>query len=783
MAFEDLDLSQSSEEKDKDKLTELASKIETYYKTDMSDKLLRAYTWDEAIRFYDGDQHIEYNVSTNRFQQVITTKNNDFIPRPITNYILPSVRTVVSQLTKQKPQARVRANSQDPKDIAGSKVGDLCLDVKWEELREDEKQQEKAYWGVICGTVFKKIFWNETTTKVLKIPKYNQVPKMNMVEQPMTDEMGNPVHKTDELGNVMADEMGNPIPNMQQVQQQAQDENGQPAFDNVQDGFDEFEVGDVDTTIIPPFNIAIPLNARSPLELNWIMEYSVQKLDWIKEQYGKKGDGYTGLADEVTEEKDLSAVLQLEYRLRTLTGRRSGGHYATGSSGYIDIKNSAVLKEYYEKPSSKYPNGRMVVVANGKTLFEGDSPYYIEGFEDSWHPYVEWRFEIVPGRAWGKGLVDELISINRRINTIDALISLNRKTMAIPQWLVPEGCGVPNGYINGRPGLLINYRPVGANGAKPEKVEASALPQQVYQEREQAVVDIKRLGMTQDVLEGTNPEGVKTAYQLEQLLENALASLGSTFQRWEKSLEREETKKLLLISKRYKEPRESFGKKLKAMNKDITDIELEMFMGQDLRDNVSVRVETESSIPKSKAGENAVLRELVQNGALDILKNSINKREFMEKMGIKGFDYQTSPDIKRAQWENSIIENGNYDDLIVMPPQPIPQQPQIDPMSGQPMIDQMGQPMMSGGGMTPPSTILELDDHESHIIIHSSRMKDPNVPPEIRQKYLQHINEHLQMMASGVQAQGGTTPATPIESQMKNKTMEQTTQQPTGGGM
>lgn len=734
MAFEELDL--FNIEKDKDENQLLAEKIETYYKQDMSDKLLRAYTWDEAIRFYDGDQYIEYNVSTNRFQQVTTTKNNDFIPRPITNYILPTVRTVISQLTKQKPQAKVRPNSQNPKDIAAAKVGDLVLDVKWEELREDEKTQEKAYWGVIVGTVFKKIFWNETTAKILRIPK------METVEENILDESGNAVMELDEAGNFALDVNGLPIYKKQFISRQAKDMEGNLISD-------EFEVGDVDSCIIPPFNIAIPFNARSPLEFTWIMEYSVQKIEWIKEQYDKTGDGYTGLADKVTEEKDLSTIIQLEYRLRTLSGRRSGGHYGTGSAGYIDIKNSAVLKEYYEKPSKKYPKGRMIVVANGKTIFNGDSPYYEEGFEDSWHPYVEWRFEMIPGRAWGKGLVDELIPINRRINTIDSLIILNRRTMAIPQWLIPEGSGVPNGYINGRPGLMIAYRPVGANGAKPEKVEASSLPASVFQERDQAVEDIKRLGMTQDVLEGTNPAGVKTAYQLEQLLENAIASLGAVFQRWEKSLEREETKKLLLISKKYKEPRREFGRKLKAINKDITDIELEMFLGEDLRDNVNVRVEPDSSIPRSKAGENAVLRELVQNGILDVIKNTVNKREFLDKMGIKGFDYESSPDVRRSQWENSHIENGNYENLIVN--------------------EETG------------STVLELDDHETHIIIHSARMKDPNITAEIRQKYLIHIEEHLQFLKTGTQAQGNIEMMTvPIENKTKEINQEQAIEQTQG---
>ena len=690
MGFEELDLSKSTTPED------IASKIETYYQQDLSDKLQRAYSWDEAIRFLDGDQHIEYNVSLNRFQQITVSKNNDFIPRPTTNYILPNVKTIVSQLTKQRPQAQVRPNSKDPQDIGAAKVSDLVLDAKHEELREEEKQMEKAYWGVACGTVFKKIFWDESTTKVLKVPKYKTI-EQPTEEVPPTD--GQPE------GTSAA-----PVPKTQQVE--------------VQDGFDEFPVGDINSQVIPPFNIAVALNTRSPLELEWVMEYSVQKIDWIKETYGKTGNGYTGKASEVTEEKNLNAVLQLEFKLRSLVGRRSGG---SSSGESYQLKDSAVLKEYYQRPTTKSPRGRMVVVASGKTLFdsppEDGSPYFVEGFDDSWHPYVDWRFEIIPGRFWGKGGIEEQVPIQRRINAIDALIILNRRTMAIPQWLIPEGSGVPNGYISGKPGLNIPYRPVGANGAKPEKIIASGLSQDVFKEREQAVVDIKRVGMTQDVLEGVNPVGVKTAYQLEQLQENALAMYGSVFQRWEKSYEREEIKKLLLISKRYKEPREDFGKKLKAINKDITDIDLSLFKGSDLRDNVNVRVEVGSSIPRSKAGENALLREMVNGKILDVIGNAINKKEFLEKMGLKGkFDSEKNCDITRAEWENSIIEYGDIQNLL------------IDPNN-------------------PNASVLELDDHETHIITHSIRMKDPNVSIETRQKYLTHIEEHLEYLRSGIQAQ------------------------------
>ena len=103
----------------------------------------------------------------------------------------------------------------------------------------------------------------------------------------------------------------------------------------------------------------------------------------------------------------------------------------------------------------------------------------------------------------------------------------------------------------------------------------------------------------------------------------------------------------------------------------------------------------------------------------------------------------SSPDVRRAQWENSIIENGDLQSLV---------------------IDDSG------------ATVLELDDHETNIIIHSARMKDPNIGAEIRQKYKTHIEEHLRFLASGVSAnqstgaEGGSFPA---ENKIKQTSQEQ----------
>src|SRR5439155_248203 len=114
------------------------------------------------------------------------------------------------------------------------------------------------------------------------------------------------------------------------------------------------------------------------------------------------------------------------FQLKTSSGVRGAqtnltGLGSTGSSQMIE--NGAVVKEYYERPTAKYPKGRLIVVANNVMLYIGDSPY--EGNEQGdWHPYSECRWEIVPGRFWGKGPLDNAVEIQKQINSIDSIIVL-----------------------------------------------------------------------------------------------------------------------------------------------------------------------------------------------------------------------------------------------------------------------------------------------------------------------------------------------------------------------
>src|SRR5690606_16342150 len=82
------------------------------------------------------------------------------------------------------------------------------------------------------------------------------------------------------------------------------------------------------------------------------------------------------------------------------------------------IKNHAIVKEYYERPSRKYPHGRLIIVAGSKTLYVGTLPYMLGSDGTVDFPFVRTTCLDNPGMFWGKTVVERLIPIQRRYNAL-----------------------------------------------------------------------------------------------------------------------------------------------------------------------------------------------------------------------------------------------------------------------------------------------------------------------------------------------------------------------------
>lgn len=649
--------------------TRLASEIETFYKDDSALKLQLAYHWERNHLMLDGKQWLTRNRSQNTGQiwsELRVSKANEYIPRPVTNYMYDVYQTLKSYLVQHRPRSQVRPNTQTAKDKMAAKVAELVTECNWERLAENKNYDYAANCALTYGTVFKKDYWDTSAIMMAQVPRIEP--------QPVIDE---------QTGAMMGYE----------DQEVMDPETGEPVLDEV-------PVGDVNTDVVEPYRISIDPLASDLHKARWIMEHSIQPLDWIKETYGKEEEGYTGRAAEVKEEKHLSNSLRRFFELRTSSGVSSNGlGYSAGDSTDEMVSNAAIVKEYYEKPTQQNPKGRMIVVANGITVYAGKSP--CEGDElNDWHPYSEFRWETVAGRFWGKSPLNDTSELQKRINSIDATVILARKTMAIPQKLVPKGSGVKRGEWTGRPGQMVNYTP--KNGMAPSTVQAAGVDAQVFQERSQATEDIKQISGAIDILKGERPPSVSAASALELLFEVGTGKLRPALDRYKDFIESSQKKQLKLVARHYQEPREHFIKLLQLRNSDLPLQAIENFIGADLRDNCNIQVEAGSNVPKLISAKKAQLQQAAQMGILN-LEVPENRMRYMEEMGITGYDQDISPDVKRSEEENDKLKDGQ--EVIV----------------------------------------LDVDNHEIHNEVHTREMKKSwfmEADPMIQQAYMAHVEEH-----------------------------------------
>lgn len=663
-------------------LDTLATRIESFYKKDTTQKNQLSYAWERNHMFLDGKQWLVYDGEYNYgglWKQLTTSRANEYIPRPVTNFIFDNYQTLKSYLIKNKPRSKVQPNTKSYKDKTAAKLADLCLETNWERLKEEYNYEYAASIGLTYGTVIKKSYWDTSATGLVRVPKTQQVPKTD----PMTGQM---VGMSDEP---VLDEFGAPV-------------------------YEELPLGDVNTCIVEPQRFALDPLANNLHEARWVAEFTIQPLSWIHEVFGKEGDGYTGKAFDVKEETSLNGSLRRYYQLKTSSGVKNKLD-SIGSSGTQDgVANSAVVKEYYERPSLKYPKGRMVVVANGVTLYAFNSPY--EGPElGDWHPYSEFRYEIVPGRFWGKGPIENGVEIQKRLNSIDSVVVLTRKTMAVPQKLIPTSAGIAHGSWTGRPGQEIFYRDSG--GAAPSTIPGVGVDASVFAEREQAKNDLKEVMGAIDILKGDRPPGVTAASALEMLYEVGAGKLYPMLDRWKRFVESDQKKQLRIVAKNYREPREAYIRSLRAKNSDLSDEMINKFIGADLYDNCNVIVEAGSNIPKLLSAQKARLAEAAQTGVLSLEKPE-NRAEYQKQMGITGFDNDVGPDQRRAEWENDLLDN-------------IDNSPDNMPI------------------------VLAVDKDDIHMEVLGLRMKEPSfisATASVQQAYMKHYQDHMDAKAQKDQA-------------------------------
>lgn len=450
--------------------------------------------------------------------------------------------------------------------------------------------------------------------------------------------------------------------------------------------------GDVEISVVSPFEIYPDSNTYNRVEdcMSIIYARTFHK-DMVKNVWGVEVDG-----------QDIDV-----YSLDNLS--------LSGGLGYSSLSNSMAKKlkkdqvvviEKYEKPTIEYPNGRLIIIAGDKLIYNGELPYINKEEGKRGFPFIRQTSIPTPNSFWGTSVIERCIPIQRAFNAVKNRKHefMNRLTMGILS--VEDGSiDIENLEEEGlSPGKVLIYR---QGTSSPKLLSSEALPIDFKNEEEALLNEFVNISGVSDLLNSStissgNISGVALQLMIEQDEIRLVSSADEI-----RDCAKEMAKQILRLYKQYA--------KFQHTSRIIGDngsIELFYWSGSDISSE-EVIFETENEINETLAQKRTMIFDILNSGLLNDENGKLSNTMRSKVLEQLGFGImEVSQDMRTLQINSATKEN-----LALL-------------------ID---------GDISEPN---EIDDHEIHIFEHTAFMLGSEFQKEIlknsdlKNKLMDHIRNH-----------------------------------------
>lgn len=487
-----------------------------------------------------------------------------------------------------------------------------------------------------------------------------------------------------------------------------------PMLDRGEFGIDKdgkiVKSGEVVSQAIMPFNVHVPDLGDSLRSKKCVGIKSLKEREWVEDTFKVK----------VVGPSEAEAV-NYQHRLMKMIGNVSPWKGSGLESQFMHIKTEdyVIFKEVEFKPTPKHREGRYIIAVGKETIREHDRlPIPVE--KGKWdYTLTDFHYNYCPGRFWSDSGVDDLISPQNIINEIDQALILNRKGLGRPLVLTPSDVNMKRISDWGQSILAIQYDAMLSGGKEPKIERGVSLPVQVLEERGiQREVAQDSAGDPKNILKGKAPTAKASGIMVDILRETAEQAHTPDVDRFYRSLARSYKKRLILAQVLYTEER-----MIKAKGKG-NEVKVIAFKAADLRNNTDVRLELDSTMSTTKAGQTQTILQMGQYGFFGDLQTTDpeTRQEILRRAGLAGFRHKTSVDVDRAQVENMTIINGKEIDQIQI------------------LSTEDGKPQMAV-----VDERFRYDDHPTHFEVHRRKILSPEfatLPESTRTVFLAHNDAH-----------------------------------------
>lgn len=646
--------------------------VKNLFRTNRTEMTMRAKEAMFNTLFVDGEQWIDWNRKDREWRRV---PNPDGRVREIENLIKPVLRARHQRLISSEINFSAIARSNALGDRDRAKLSEAWLNGHWHTADMNDKANISLMLAFPMGGVFWKQFWNPDIGPLQ--------PAKLVLPHPRTQELTE--YFVSPQGEPMIDDLGDPIKEIE--------------------GAFSYRPGDVDTAVRTMYNVMVNPEATgltSGEGFRWLIDSDVIPVHVARERYDDPS------IQPITD--DGIDILRFQRFLQGRVGGQSfvptfpsndSGPGVSGSGSAFHEMQFTTVHEYWEQPSEVVPNGRLIVIAGGKTIIDSRLPYDLNQV-----PYIELHDESDPFSPYGRPVVRDLVPPQKTLNEQKSLLLEELKRLGFGQFIAFNIPGMPD-QISNEPSAITKIPMRAAlQGSSVTSVINRMSPANPPRDRYDLIEMSRRaifdIGAFHEISRGSIPPGIESgiAVQLLQESENmqfadAIRGLKTTFIRW--------AEQSLAIAKwGYSDFEDRW---IPSFREDM-DFMVESIKAEQLASPGEIRVDLRGFEPRSKAALNAQVMELAGGGLLD-------GRTALKLLDIgRGreaiFESETRH-YARARRINKAIEEGRY--IIVNDDVGMPH-----------VLDENGRPFVN-----------QFDDNAIHLDVLMELVLDETRPERVQQ--------------------------------------------------
>lgn len=348
---------------------------------------------------------------------------------------------------------------------------------------------------------------------------------------------------------------------------------GKPMVDPDSNEVIGFE-GDIRVDAVSPFEMFQDPLAKTLEECQWLCQAKVRKLEYFRSTFPDRGH-------LVKEENAWLLSAQYELRINSLNNQ---GPVSSGTE--TQMKDAAIELAFYERRSKKYPKGRLIIVANGVLLHDGELPV-------GDLPFVKFDDTVVAGKFCPESIITHLRPIQDQLNRVIAKRADWTNKLLAGKFIAAKGHGMHSEALDDQSGEVIEYNPV-ANASPPTQMSIPVIPSYAYEEETRLndmLNDISGIG---ELSRGQLPQAGIPAIGMQFLQEQDETRLGVITQQHEQAYAG-----LGGLILRYAAAFYQRKRVLKIAGKGL-NYAVKEFVGSDIKNNFDVFVVPGSTLPNSK---------------------------------------------------------------------------------------------------------------------------------------------------------------------------------------